>query len=411
MDDRTDPLASFRDRFLHPRTADGGEAVYLCGNSLGLQPRTAAERLREELDDWATHGVHGHFEARRPWLRYHEFLAESGARLVGAQPDEVVHMNTLTVNLHLMMASFFRPGGARRKILIEEHAFPSDRYAVESQLRWHGLDPDECLIEASPREGEECLRDDDLVERIGREGAEIALILLPGVQYYTGQVLDMARLTEAGRAAGCAVGFDLAHAAGNIPLSLHDWGCDFACWCTYKYLNSGPGAIAGCFVHERHVGRTDLPRLAGWWGQDKATRFEMGPEFHPIPTAEGWQLSNPPVLALAPVLASLEIFDEAGMDALREKSVALTGTMESRLVERLADRVRIITPSDPSARGCQLSLSVSGGAGRNAFEALTAAGVVCDWREPDVIRVAPTPLYNRFQDVHRFVDILEEVLS
>lgn len=408
--DRDDPLAHWRDHFHIPRRADGTDELYLCGNSLGLQPKRTPSYVLEELQKWQQLGVRGHVESPYPWVPYHEFLAENTAVLVGAQPREVVIMNSLTVNLHLMMVSFYRPTAERHKILIEEHAFPSDRYAVESQIRFHSLDPAQSLLLARPRPGEAGLWMEDLVQLIEHQGPAIALILLPGVQYYTGQVLDMAEITRLGHAKGCVVGFDLAHAAGNIPLRLHEWGCDFACWCTYKYLNSGPGAVAGCFVHERHVERAELPRFAGWWGHDKATRFQMGPEFKPIASAEGWQISNPPILSLAAIRASLEIFHEAGrMGPLREKSEQLTGYLEFLLQALLADRIAIITPRDPAQRGCQLSLKVKARQieGRILFERLAAAGVSCDWREPDVIRVAPVPLYNRFEDVYRFIEILK----
>jgi kynureninase len=404
--DQRDPLAPFRERFHVPP-----DSIYLCGNSLGLQPRSVAAAVEQELSDWQTLAVRAHFEGRNPWVAYHELLTEKTARLVGAQSAEVVNMNTLTVNLHLMMVSFFRPTPERFKILIERPAFPSDRYAVVSQLGHHGLDPAQALLEIGPRPGEAVIRDEDLAALIESEGPATALILLPGVQYYSGQVLDMERITRRGHEQGCVVGFDLAHATGNIPMELHDWGVDFACWCTYKYLNAGPGAVAGCFVHQRHLQRRDLQRFAGWWGHDKRSRFKMGPEFQPMPGAEGWQLSNPSILSMAPLLASLEIFDEAGMTALRSKSVALTGYLEMLLRGRLAGRVQILTPAEPQARGCQLSLRITGGGGREVFEALGARGVVCDWREPDVIRVAPVPLYNQFLEVHRFVELLDEVTA
>jgi kynureninase len=408
--DRDDPLAHWRDHFHIPMRADGTDELYLCGNSLGLQPKRTPSYVLEELQKWQQLGVRGHVESCHPWVPYHEFLAENTAVLVGAQPREVVTMNSLTVNLHLMMVSFYRPSTERHKILIEDHAFPSDRYAVESQLRFYGLDPARSLLLARPRPGEAGPWMEDLVQLIEHQGPAIALILLPGVQYYTGQVLDMVEITRLSHAKGCVVGFDLAHAAGNIPLRLHEWGCDFACWCTYKYLNSGPGSVAGCFIHERHVERAELPRFAGWWGHDKATRFQMGPEFKPIASAEGWQISNPPILSLAAIRASLEVFCEAGgMGPLRKKSEQLTGYLEFLLQALLADRIAIITPRDPAQRGCQLSLKVKTRQieGRILFERLAAAGVRCDWREPDVIRVAPVPLYNRFEDVYRFVEIFK----
>lgn len=411
--DRADELAHFRERFHIPKRDNLDPEIYLCGNSLGLQPKSTREFVEQELAEWELLGVHGHFAARRPWMPYHEFLTEKTAELVGAKPSEVVNMNTLTANLHFMMVSFYRPTPERYKLLIEKPAFPSDRYAAESQVRFHGFDPKDALLEIGPREGEAVIRDEDLYALIEKHGNEIALILLPGVQYYSGQVFDVAEITRLGHRKGCVVGFDMAHATGNIVQRLHDWNVDFAAWCNYKYMNSGPGAVAGCFVHERHH-RKDLPRFAGWWGHDKSTRFRMGPEFRPIPGAEGWQLSNPPILALAPILASLEIFHEAGMQRLRAKSERLTGYLEFLLRDRLPDRIEIITPREPSRRGCQLSLRVTENApvqGRRVFETLEANGVTCDWREPDVIRVAPVPLYNSFMDVHRFVDELEGALG
>ncbi|MCP1727436.1 kynureninase [Natronospira proteinivora] len=409
--DQADPLSQWRDEFHIPPAPDGGDSLYFTGNSLGLQPRRVARYLQEELDDWARLGVQGHTEARRPWMPYHENFTELNAALVGAKPHEVVQMNSLTVNLHLMMVSFYRPTAERPAILIEKPAFPSDRHAAASQIRFHGFDPDRDLIEITPREGEAHIRPDDLMNLIKAEGHRIALVLLPGVQYYSGQVFDMATITEAAQAKGAKVGFDLAHAAGNIPLHLHDWGVDFAAWCSYKYLNGGPGAIAGCFVHERHARNESLPRFAGWWGHDKSSRFKMGPEFHPIPGAEGWQLSNPPILSMTPVLASLEIFHEVGMNALREKSLKLSDTLWAWLEERLPERVDVITPREDKQRGCQLSLRLKQGNGREVFEELERNGVICDWREPDVIRVAPVPLYNRFEDLYHFVERLEAAIK
>lgn len=405
--DRADPIAPFRQKFHLPQH-DGRDEIYLCGNSLGLQPRDTARYVQEELEDWQRLGVKAHFDGRRPWMPYHEIFTESTARLVGALPLEVVNMNSLTVNLHLMMTSFYRPTPQRHKIVIERGAFPSDRYAVDSQLKLHGLDPDESLIELMPEAGRAYMEESEIEALLQAEGDSIALLMLPGVQYYSGQAFDMARITRAGHKAGCVVAFDLAHAVGNLPLKLHDWGVDFAVWCNYKYMNAGPGAVAGCFVHERHARDFGRPRLAGWWGHDKASRFRMGPEFMPMAGAEGWQLSNPPVLGLAPLLASLQIFDEAGMDRLRAKSLALTGYLEYLLKEKLAEEVEILTPADPARRGCQLSLRLHAGrrAARQVFEQLEAAGVTGDWREPDVIRVAPVPLYNSYADVYAFVDIL-----
>jgi kynureninase len=409
--DRQDLLAHYREKFHIPPHADG-EEIYFCGNSLGLQPKTAARYLSEELEDWQRLAVKAHFTGRRPWMPYHELLTEKTARLVGAEPVEVVNMNSLTVNLHLMMVSFYRPTPARHRVLIERGAFPSDRYAVASQIRFHGYDPDESLVELAPRDSAN-LDMDEVEAAIRAEGERLALVLLPGVQYYSGQAFDMARLTRAAHAVGAAAGFDLAHAVGNLALQLHHWDADFAVWCSYKYLNAGPGAVAGCFVHARHARDLERPRLAGWWGHDKATRFGMGPEFVPIAGAEGWQLSNPPILALAPLLASLEIFDEAGMHRLREKSLQLTGYLDFLVDARLANDVEILTPRNPAERGCQLSLRILGSRtrGREVFARLEAAGVTADWREPDVIRVAPVPLYNRFTEVFRFVEILGKLLE
>lgn len=410
--DRADPLASYRQRFHIPQH-DGKDEIYLCGNSLGLQPRDTQRYVTEELEDWQRFGVKGHFDGRRPWMPYHEIFTERTARLVGAKSGEVVNMNSLTVNLHLMMTSFYRPTRERHKLLIERGAFPSDRYAVESQVRLHGFDPAESLIELSSRKGEPFIPTDEIEAILAAEGGRIALVLLPGVQYYSGQAFDMQRIAAAAHQAGCRVGFDLAHAVGNLPLQLHDSGMDFAVWCNYKYMNSGPGAVAGCFVHERHAHAFDLPRLAGWWGHDKSTRFRMGPDFVPMPGAEGWQLSNPPVLGLAPLHASLDIFDDAGMPALREKSLKLTGYLEFLLKEKLAEHIDVLTTADPAQRGCQLSLRLHKGrdAARRVFEELEAAGVTGDWREPDVIRVAPVPLYNTYMDVFRFVEILEGLVE
>ena len=410
--DAADELAGFRDRFLIP-TGDGGNPkTYLCGNSLGLQPRGVAACVEQELRDWAELAVDAHFDGTTPWFSYHEGFRDPMARVVGAQPDEVVVMNGLTTNLHLMMVSFFRPGGRRTKILVEDTSFPSDTYAVETQLRHHGLDPAEHRIVARPRAGETTLRTDDLVELVRDRGDEIALVLLGGVNYYTGQAFDIERVTAAARERGCAVGFDLAHAAGNLRLHLHDWGPDFAVWCTYKYLNAGPGAIAGCFVHRRHSADRSIPRFAGWWGNDPETRFRMHLEdsFVPRAGADGWQLSNPPILAMAPLRASLALFDEAGMDRLRAKSERLTGYL-AWLLDRLpGDAVQVITPSAADERGCQLSIRVRRDA-KGLFEELAAEGVVGDFRPPDVVRVAPVPLYNSFHDAWRFVSILARHLE
>ncbi len=410
--DRHDPLAHVRGKFHIPKTAGGEDEIYLCGHSLGLQPRIAGDYVAAALDDWRRLGVKGHFDGDYPWLPYHELLGRPMAELVGGEDGEVVTMNSLTANLHFMMVSFYRPTAERHRILIEAHAFPSDHYAVESQIRYHGRDPAQSLLVLNPRDGEALVRDEDFCDLIERDGGSIALILLPGVQYYTGQVFDIAEIARLGHEKGCVVGFDLAHAAGNIPLELHDWNADFAVWCTYKYLNAGPGAVGACFVHARHGAGADVPRFAGWWGHDKASRFDMAPGFEPIPGAEGWQLSNPPILSLAAIRASLELFGEVGyMAPLREKSLRLTGYLEWLLAEELGNAIALITPPEADRRGCQLSLRVKRGSpsGREMFTRLEAAGVTGDWRAPDVIRVAPAPLYNRFEDCYRFVEILKAV--
>ncbi len=398
--DARDPLAAFRERFHIPRAPAGGEVVYLCGHSLGLQPKNARDYIHQELDDWATLAVESHFRGRNPWLRYHRLLTEKMARIVGAQPIEVVVMNSLTVNLHLMMVSFYRPTTQRHKIVIEAGAFPSDQYAVKSQLGFHGLDPATSLIELKPRAGEATLRQGDIEPLLEREGGSIALVLLGGINYATGQAFDIEAITHAGHKQGCVVAFDLAHAAGNLPLKLHGWDVDFAVWCSYKYLNGGPGCVGACFVHERHAGAWDLPRFAGWWGHDEQSRFRMGPDFQPMPGAEGWQLSNPPILAMAPLRASLDIFEEAGMDRLRAKSVSLTAYLEFLLEQNGPHGFSIITPREPERRGAQLSIRVPNG--RPICERLNAEGILCDWREPEILRLAPVPLYNSYRDVHRF---------
>jgi kynureninase len=415
--DAADPLTTFRERFHLPKDANGNDVVYFTGNSLGLQPKTARAYVDQELDDWARLGVEGHLHAKNPWLPYHESLTESMARIIGAKPIETVVMNALTANLHTLLVSFYRPTGERYRILIEKGAFPSDRYAVESQIAFHfrSMTPNrkevtDALVEIAPRDGESTLRTEDVIEAINSEGDGIALVMLGGVNYYTGQAFDIPAITEAGQKAGATVGFDLAHAAGNLDLRLHDWGADFAVWCSYKYLNGGPGAVGGAFVHERHARSFDLPRFAGWWGHEKETRFLMGPDFKPIAGAEGWQLSNPPILQMAALRASLEIFDEVGMTALSGRSRRLTGYLEW-LVDSLADeRISIITPRDPLRRGCQLSVRVKDG-DRSLHERILAAGISADWREPDVIRVAPVPLYNTFTDIHRFAEELGRSLA
>lgn len=404
--DREDPLAAYRERFHIPRQENGEEYLYFTGNSLGLQPKSTRSFVEQELDDWARLGVEGHFHAKNPWMPYHEFLAESTARMVGAHPHEVVVMNSLTVNLHLLMVSFYRPTKDRFKIVIEADAFPSDKYAVKSQLRFHGYDPETALIELRSESGDPVIPTSEILDLIDREGDEIALIMLGGVNYYTGQAFEMEKITRAGHAKGCTVGFDLAHGAGNLHLKLHEWGPDFACWCSYKYLNSGPGGLSGIFVHERHAGNTDLPRFEGWWGHNKANRFKMPDNFEAMHGAEAWQLSNPPILPLAALRASMEIFDEVGMPALRAKSEKLTGYFEYLIKELNTNQnVRIITPTDPRQRGCQLSLQTMEN-GRVIFDRLTEKGVIADWREPDVIRLAAVPLYNRFVEVWEFVQLL-----
>jgi len=408
-EDAADALAPFRDEFLIPENPDGSEQTYFCGNSLGLMPRAARAALGDVLDGWEKLAVEAHFRGEHPWMPYHAFVREDLAAVVGALPSEVVAMNSLTANLHFMMVSFYRPTRERPAILIEKHAFPSDRHAVESQVRFHGFDPDEALIELEGDEPDGTISDAAIQRALDAHGAKIALVMLPGVQYRTGQAFDLRAITRAAHAKGCIVGFDLAHAAGNLDLRLHDVGCDFAVWCSYKYLNSGPGAVAGCFVHERHAA-TDRPRFAGWWGHDQSSRFLMGPEFSPTRGAEGWQLSNPPILALAPLRVSLSIFRRAGIEALRAKSIALTGYFETLIRERLDHVLDIATPRDPARRGCQLSMRVRGGRedGRALFEHLNAIGIVVDWREPDVIRASPTPLYNRRIDCLRFVHAVEQ---
>jgi len=400
--DAADPLRNFRDEFLIPRHA-GQEQAYFCGNSLGLQPKGARAHVEEVLDKWANEAVEGHFTGQAQWMAYHELVREPLARLVGAQPHEVVAMNSLTANLHLMMISFYQPTIERTAILVEAGAFPSDRYAVESQLHFHGLPSKLTLIEVEPDLPGGIFSMECVARAIEANAKRLCMILWPGVQYRTGQAFDLAEIARLGHAAGAIVGFDLAHGVGNMPLSLHDAGADFAAWCHYKYLNAGPGAVAGCFVHERHA-TTTRPRLAGWWGNDASVRFRMGPDFQPTPGADGWQLSNPPILGLAPLRASLDQFDRATLPALRTRSIALTGYLEQLIDARLGDVIDIVTPRDPAQRGAQLSLRVKAGrdAGRALFEHLATQGIVGDWREPDVIRISPAPLYNTHADVLRF---------
>lgn len=410
--DHDDELARFRDAFYIPQHPSG-TTVYFVGNSLGLQPKSARKVLNEELEDWANLGVEGHFEARRPWVSYHELLMEPAAEIVGAKRDEVVHMSGLTTNLHLLMVSFYRPSGKRYKIVCEAKAFPSDQYALESQVKYHGYQPDDAIIEVEPREGEHTIRHEDIIKAIEENADEIALVFWGGVNYYTGQFFDLENIAKAGHEAGAVVGYDLAHAAGNVPLSLHDWNVDFAAWCTYKYLNSGPGSVSGIFVHEKHAENFDLPRFAGWWGHDKEARFQMEKGFKPLKGAEGWQLSNAPIFVMAPHLASLRIFKEAGFDKLREKSLKLTAFLEEVVLE-VADAhhadIEIITPKDPARRGCQLSL-LTHGRGKDLFNFLQERGVFADWREPNVIRIAPVPLYNSFSDVYNFGKALSQAYS
>ncbi len=408
--DAQDALASFRDEFAIPRH-QGQEVAYFCGNSLGLMPKAAAGAVSRVLDQWANYAVEAHFTDADAWMPYHALVREALADLAGARPMEVVAMNTLTTNLHLMMASFYRPTAQRRKILIEARAFPSDRHAVASQIVFHGGDIDRDLIEIAPEPGSHLIEATQIEALLAREGESIALVLMPGVQYATGQRFDLKAIASLGARFGCKVGFDLAHAMGNVPVDLHDSGADFAVWCSYKYLNAGPGAIAGCFVHDRHA-HSDLPRFAGWWGHRQDTRFLMGPTFEPTPGVEGWQLSNPSIFALAPLRASLAIFQRAGLTQLRAKSIAMTRWLAAAVNRDLAEHIEILTPSDAEQRGCQLSMRMRAGraAGRQVFEDLAAAGIICDWREPDVIRASPVPLYNRFSDCERLVEGLRSSL-
>jgi len=406
--DREDTLSHYRRQFYFPQH-NGKDAIYFCGNSLGLQPKSAEAATQQVFEQWRTLGVEGHFAGERPWTQYHKLLAQASAHIVGAKPEEVVVMNTLTVNLHLMLVSFYRPTKERYKIIMEGGAFPSDQYAVESQVKWHGFAPKEAIIEVFPRKGEELLRTEDIISTIEQHASETALVLFSGINYYTGQLFDMAEITKAGHQAGALVGFDLAHAAGNVPLQMHDWDVDFAVWCTYKYLNGGPGAPSGTFIHERHAFDKEVPRFAGWWGHDEERRFLMEKGFVPMPGAEGWQLSNASILAFAPLKASLDQIYEVGMPALRRKSEHLTGHLEYLIWELNAQghQFEIITPENPAERGCQLSISATG-KGKQLFHYLTENGVVLDWREPNVVRVAPTPLYNSFENVWQFVDLLRQ---
>jgi kynureninase len=412
--DLNDPLRAYRDRFYIP-VINGIETIYFTGNSLGLQPKSTKSYIDQELDAWKNWGVEGHFEAIKPWFAYHEFLSEKAAKIVGAKASEVVVTHSLTTNLHLLMVSFYLPTSSRFKILCEKKAFPSDQYALESQVRFHGYNPQDAIIEVAPRTGEHVIRLEDLLETIAQHGEEIALIMIGGVNYYSGELFDMEAITKAGHQVGAKVGFDLAHAAGNVKLKLNEWGVDFAAWCSYKYLNSSPGGVSGMFVHERHANNKNLPRFAGWWGHDKSTRFLMEPGFNPIPGAEGWQLSNAPVLGMAAHLASLDIFDEVGMDALIAKRIDLTNYLEfliNDLTARKGDQCvfEIITPADPTKRGAQLSILLKG-MGKSLFDKITKMGVIADWREPNVIRVAPVPFYNSFEDVFKFSACLEQAID
>lgn len=408
--DKQDSLSHFREKFHIPKDQNGEDVIYLCGNSLGLQPKLTAKYLEEELNAWSSLGVDGHTEGKHPWMPYHEFLTEKMAKVVGAKPEEVVVMNTLTTNLHLMMVSFYRPTKNRFKIVVEADAFPSDKYAVESQIKLHGFNPEDALIQWKPRKEDDLNHFEDLEEILKKHGDEIALLMIGSPNYYTGQSFPLKKIAELGHRYGCMVGFDLAHGAGNIQPDLHHSGADFAVWCTYKYLNSGPGSLGGCFVHERHANNKDLKRFSGWWGHNKKTRFNMRKDFDPIPGAEGWQLSNPPILSMAAIRASLDIFAEAGFENLRKKSMELTGYLEFLMDEMKNDSVRVITPRNPEERGCQLSIQVKN-ADRRLHDKLTATGVISDWREPDVIRIAPTPLYNSFEDVFRFAQKLKSILE
>jgi kynureninase len=406
--DRQEPLRHFRNEFLFPQHKDKN-CIYFCGNSLGLQPKGARAALEEELEQWRMEGVEGWFRGKRPWLPSHEYLTPTLAEVVGAKQAEVIVMNTLTVNLHLLMVSFYRPDRERFKIIMEAGAFPSDQYAVESQVKFHGFDPGEAIVEVAPRAGEALLRTDDIRQTIEAHGAETALILFGGINYYTGQYYDLPAIAEAGHRAGALVGYDLAHAAGNVPLQLHHWGVDFAVWCSYKYMNAGPGGPGGAFIHEKHHDDPNLPRFAGWWGYKEADRFRMTKGFVPEAGAAGWQISTAQVFNFAVHRVSLQHFAEAGMPALRKKSLALTGYLEF-LIDQLREEghhFNIITPRDPEARGCQLSF-LTGDNGRALFDFLAANGVICDWREPNVIRIAPVPLYNSFRDVFAFTELLRD---
>ncbi|MBK8606050.1 MAG: kynureninase [Chitinophagaceae bacterium] len=411
--DSNDSLRSFREKFFIPQH-EGKDCVYFTGNSLGLQPKTTSQYVQQELDDWAKLGVEGHFQARNPWMPYHEIFPKQLSKIVGCKENEVVVMNQLTVNLHLLMVSFYRPTKQRYKIICEAKAFPSDQYAFETQAIYHGFKAEDAVIEVAPREGEHTLRTEDILSVIKEHGDDVAVVLFGGVNYYTGQLFDLKMITEAAHSVGAYAGFDLAHAAGNVELQLHDWNVDFACWCTYKYLNSGPGGVAGAYIHEKHVTNKELPRFAGWWGYKKETRFKMGKGFDPIPSAEGWQLSNAPILLMAAHKASLDIFEEAGMERLHEKRKQLAAYLHfvlndinRRQVEKVLE---IITPANVVERGCQVSIMMLKD-GKRVFDELTKQGVIADWREPNVIRIAPVPLYNSFEDIFRFGEIINSILK
>lgn len=403
--DQVDFLYPFRERFLFPQH-NGKDVYYFCGNSLGLQPKSVSYLMNQELEDWAKYGVEGHFQARNPWFSYHHNFSESLAKIVGAGKDEVVAMNTLTVNLHLLMLSFYRPENGRYKILMEAGAFPSDQYAMETQVRMYGYDPEDAIIEMKPREGAHIIEEEDILAAIQEAGDSLAVVMFGGVNYYTGQFFDLKRITDAAHRVGAYAGFDLAHAVGNVPLQLHDWNVDFACWCSYKYLNSGPGGVAGAFVHEHHGNNPKTFRLAGWWGNEEKGRFKMEKGFVPQKGAASWQMSNAPVFNMVAHRASLDIYDKAGIPALREKSLRMTAYMEYLLKDISHLPFTIITPSDANRRGCQLSLLFAE-RGREVFDKLTEAGVIADWREPNVIRIAPVPLYNTYEDCYRFYEVLK----
>ncbi len=411
--DENDALKNFREKFFIPQH-EGSDCVYFTGNSLGLQPKATAKYVQQELDDWAKLGVEGHFQAKNPWMPYHEIFPNQLSKIIGCKENEVVVMNQLTINLHLLMVSFYRPTKQRYKIICEAKAFPSDQYAFETHIKHHNLDPDQTIIEVSPREGEHTLRTEDILSVIKEHGDSVAVVLFGGVNYYTGQLFDMKAITLAAHAVGAYAGFDLAHAVGNVALQLHDWNVDFACWCSYKYLNSGPGGVAGVYINEKHVTNKELPRFAGWWGYKKETRFKMGKGFDPIPTAEGWQLSNAPILSMAAHKASLDIFEEAGMARLHEKRKQLAAYLNFVLNDinsRQAEKIlELITPANENERGCQVSILMLKD-GKKVFDELTKQGVIADWREPNVIRVAPVPLYNSFEDIFRFGEIINSILN